>query len=777
MELSGANPRAPMTGLERLPGKVNYFLGADPNRWRAGIPTYRRVRYAQVYPGIDLVFYGASRGAGQQLEYDFHVAPHADPRRIGLRFQGAENARIDRNGDLVLLTLAGEVRHRKPVLYQEDRFGRKAVEGSYALCAAASGTAGPGARTLSVGFRIGKYDPGRPLILDPKLEYSTILGGSSGDEGSAIAVDRDGFAYITGRTYSLDFPTKPVETAPPPSNAFVTKLTPDGASLVYSTYLGGSGDDGGTGIALGTSGDTYVVGSTASTDFPGVDSSSFQTALRGQSDAFLARLRADGTVLHSTYLGGSGEDTARGIAVDASGAYLGGVTDSADFPTTSGAFQPTTQNVGAGTLTDGFITKLDLNATRQIYSTFLSGDDLDEVRAIAIDPRGNAYTTGYTRSRQFFPTRNPFQSQLRGGPAAGDAFVSALNAAGSELIYSTYFGGNASLFPGVAQGDDEGNAIAVDPAGNAFITGRTTSTDLPVTPGAFQAMLADVGESARDVSAAGDAFVARFGPTGQRLYCTYYGLPGQDRGNGIAIDTGGDVYLAGESVSLGAASDDLDAFITVFLPTGSKVLYEAYLGGTSRDSATGVAVGPEQNAYLVGTTALEGSSPFPTTTALIPRGAVNAEGVFVARVSPRKPPRGKGRIRLTIPGKGSHSLRVTGASKSSGTTIRLSFGTVKVGANANRTLSFLISNVGTGPLEGAPQKTRYQVSKTKFGFVLLDPSVFYLLPGKSKEVRVDFRPQVRGSYSSKLVVSSNDPKHPKVSVQLNGKASGDPLPK
>jgi hypothetical protein len=379
LEVLGAAGRAPAVPEDALPGRVNYFLGNDPARWRTDIPTYGRVRYPAVYPGVDLVYYGH----GRQLEYDFVPAPGADPGLVRLRLGAVERAAIDAAGDLVLGTTGGTIRQRRPLMYQERGGLRETVDGGYLLGSdppstdarsvtpESVGGAGDPARTASaapstgpsveVGSWVGAYDAGRPLVIDPVLVYSTYLGGSGGDSGSGIAVDGQGSAYVTGFTESPDFPL--ANPLPPPNttlrgggDAFVAKLGPGGNTLVYSTYLGGSSGDVGFGIAVDAQGNAYVTGSTRSVDLLASPLPP-NNALRGGDDAFVAKLGPGGnTLVYSTYLGGSGPDVGSGIAVDAQGsAYVAGITNSADFPLVNPLPPPNNALRGVN---DAFVTRL-----------------------------------------------------------------------------------------------------------------------------------------------------------------------------------------------------------------------------------------------------------------------------------------------------------------------------------------------------------------------------------------------------------------------------------
>ncbi len=330
MAFAGSNPQVRVTGLEELPGKANYIIGNDPTKWRTNVPTYGKVHYQDLYPGIDLIYYSTQR----QLEYDLVVGPGADPHKIVLAFQGADHLAIDTHGDLVVHTPDGAILQRRPVAYQEIDGVRLDITCIYVL-----------KETGQVSLQVAAYDATSPLVIDPALSYSTYLGGSDNDFAGSIAVDSAGNAYVTGFTTSTNFPTTPGAFQPTfggSSDVFVTKLNPTGSALVYSTYLGGTGDDDSGGIAVDSAGNAYVAGVTSSANFP-TTPGAFQLTLGGSTDAFVTKLNPTGSALaYSTYLGGTGDETCDAIAVDSAGnAYVTGQTGSTDFPTTSGAFQPT----------------------------------------------------------------------------------------------------------------------------------------------------------------------------------------------------------------------------------------------------------------------------------------------------------------------------------------------------------------------------------------------------------------------------------------------------
>jgi hypothetical protein len=488
MKLEGANPQPTVSGRDELEGKVNYFIGNEPDKWHTNIPTFSRVHHENVYEGVDMVFYGNQ----QQLEYDFVVSAGADTRQIELSFDGADRMDVDAaTGDLLLEVGGATLRQHKPFVYQEVDGERREIESGYERKG--------GGR---VGFTLGSYDRAMPLVIDPVLSYSTFLGGSGNDGSGDIAVDAAGNAYVIGSTDSLNFPT----TNGFDSNynggredAVVTKLNAAGSALVYSTYLGGGGSDvnSGLGIAVDSAGNAYVTGSTSSRNFP-VANPLQATYAGGSFDAFVTKISPTGSALiYSTYLGGgteadvgiAGGDSGNAIALDTTGnAYVIGYTNSPNFPTAN-ALQAT---YGGGVL-DVIVTKLNPTGSALIYSTFLGGNGNDAGNDIAVDSAGNAYLTEQAGSN--FPTANAFDSTFGGGSL--DGFVTKLNPAGSALAYSTYLGGT---------GFDNSLGIAVDVAGNAYVTG-VTGPNFPIA-NPIQGVYG---------GGANDAFVTKFNSTGNGL--------------------------------------------------------------------------------------------------------------------------------------------------------------------------------------------------------------------------------------------------------------------
>jgi hypothetical protein len=571
MKLRNANPAAKITGEDELAGKSNYFAGNDPAKWRTNVPTYAKVKYVGIYSGIDLVYYGNQR----QLEYDFIVAPGADPRRIAFDLRGAKRIRRDKHGDLVLRLSEGEIRWQRPVVYQEKDGARQEIAARYSITVA-----------NRVTFELAKYDASRPLYIDP-LIYSTYLGSgvypfNFAGSPLGIAVDSAGSAYVTGPTSSTTFPVTPGAFQTTCCGAFVTKIDPTGSALVYSTYLDGGG---GIAIAVDSMGAAYVTGS-AGVGFP-TTAGAFQTTCAGPycKNAFVTEINPSGSALvYSTFLGGSGYgDQGNSIAVDAAGsAYVAGTTGSTNFPVTPGAFQ----TVCASTCNDAFAAKFNPSGSALVYSTYLGGSPATLGYGIAVDSSGDAYVTGGTYTTNFPTTPGAYQtvcSNTNNYPPPNcnyNGFVTKLNPTGSAPIYSTYLGGTGdTLNAGIAV-DGAGNAyvtglgafvtklnpsgsalvyanylaccgsgIAIDGSGNAWVSGGTNSNDFPTTPGAFQTICNAGGSSCVDHGA---AFLSKLDPSGSFLvYSTYLGgnKGGGSAGHAVAVDHGDNAYVLGTTYS------------------------------------------------------------------------------------------------------------------------------------------------------------------------------------------------------------------------------------
>jgi len=618
MKWLNANTDSPVTALNLLPGKSNYFIGSDVTQWQRDIPHYQQIRYEDIYPGIDLVYYGHSR----TLEYDFIVTPGADPNAIRLGFSGIDDARLDESGNLHLEMEGNEIIQHAPIIYQDIDGKRKKIAGTYVINE--TGAQESNKKQFHISFRLAQYDHHHDLIIDPVVSYASYLGGFTTDIGYGIVVDSAGSFYVAGQTASGDFPKQgPYQ----PANAggddvFVSKFDSTG-SLVYSTFLGGTGIDQGRDIALDDSSkNVFITGSTASSNFP-TTVGAYEESDPSGTDAFATRLNALGNgLVYSTYLGGSSTDTGRGIAVDGSGnAYVTGETASSNFP----LLNPIqASRVG---ISDAFVTKLDTTGTNIVYSTFLGGADLDAGRDIVVDGSGNAYVTGMTRTA--FNIKNPLQPTIGSG---ADAFAAKINAAGNTLEYSTYLGGS-----GDENVDAIVGAITVDGSGNAYVIGTTSSTDFPT-------------ESPLQSSNAGgkDVFVTKINAAGSaRVYSTYLGGSADDEGWGIAVDGSGNAYVAGITASTdfptqnpfqaAIGGNGKDGFVAKISSTGNALTYSSYVGGSENDEVLDVTVDSSGKAYIAGQTvsanlsavALSTTTPFQPN---IDSGSPTDADVFVARI-------------------------------------------------------------------------------------------------------------------------------------------------
>ena len=604
--LAGAPSRPAGTGIEPVSGRINYLVGSDPKRWRTHVTAYSAVKFERVYPGIDLVYRGSD-----QLEYDFLVSPGADPGIIALDFSCSCRMELDGAGDVVFSLGGQTLRHRKPRIYQPSGDTRREVSGRFVLRG-----------THQVGFAIGDYDRALPLIIDPVVSYGTFLGGASDDGAFSIALDSVGNIYVAGITASASFPLAagfaPLRPFSGSTDAFVAKLNPQGTALVYFTYLGGSDQDTAMAVAVDGQGNAYVTGGTNSKDFP-VTQSAFQPRMGGTGgsslppfsspagDGFVAKLNAAGTLVYSSYLGGTGVDQGYGIAVDASGAAtVAGATSSPDFPVTPSAPQAVRHGYP-----DAFVVRINPAGTGLLYSTYLGGSRENYGFALGLDSSGAAYVTGVTSSNDFPVTPGAFQSKRTGDATA---FIAKLNSSGTALAYATYLGGNSNTY---AYG------LTVDGSGSAYVTGVTNSTDFPITPGAYQwrAKRLSGGQG-------GDVFVTRLAPSGNALvFSSVFGSNGPDFGRAIALDSTGDIYVTGSTGPFGngrildfpttvdaiqrCGAGNPTAFLVRLSASGASLKYSTYVGGRSGGPSSGAAIVPAQQGrvYLAGST---GASDFPT---------------------------------------------------------------------------------------------------------------------------------------------------------------------
>ncbi|NIM13105.1 MAG: hypothetical protein GTO45_13395 [Candidatus Aminicenantes bacterium] len=578
---AGRNPG--IVPLAMTGHKVNYFKGNDQSKWLTNIKTSKAVLYKNLYPNIELKLYGNEK----QIEYDWMVKPGGDPDNIRFQYQNVKGTRIDENGDLIIETQWGEFTHKRPVSYQVVKGKKVAVTVDFKKI-----------KANMYGFQVGHYDTTLELIIDPVvMAYSTYLGGSGDDRGFGLAVDSSGSAYVTGDTYSTDFPTEDAyqNTSGGDREAFVTKFSPSGDSLVYSTYLGGSGVDSGEGIQVESKGQAYVVGLTSSTDFP-TQSAYQNTYGGGDRDVFVTVLSSSGSSLdYSTYLGGSGDDNGYAIALDSSkNIYVTGRTTSTDFPT-----ENPYSDTFAGGNRDAFVSKIDSSGSSLAYSTYLGGNGIDTGYGIAVNG-SSAFVVGRTSSTNF-PRHNDYQNAHGGGTY--DVFVTKLSSSGNNLIYSTYLGGN---------GNDSGYGIAVDSSGSAYVTGDTYSTDFP-TENAYQ-----------DTSGGGekDAFLTRFSTSGTTLeYSTYLGGSESDAAAHVTLNSSGYACIVGYTTSSdyplkrayqSTFNGDRDVFVSMLSPNGGSLSFSTYLGGGNLDHGRGIAMDSSGNIYAAGYTE---STDFPDENA------------------------------------------------------------------------------------------------------------------------------------------------------------------
>ncbi len=611
-------------GQQRLPGDANYFLGSDPSGWRTNIPTYARIVYHDVYPGIDLAYHGTQG----RLEYDWTVAPGVSPAAIAFTVDGAgaRGLSLDAAGNLALRTPAGAVQLDAPVAYQLVNGARRAVQASFAL----TGTAA----TATVGVAVGAYDPRLPLVIDPVLGYSTYLGGSgAGTVASGIAVDGAGDAYVVGSTSSLSFPTKNAFSGKVGDiDVFVSKLAPDGQSLLYSTYLGSTGDDQGLAIAVGAQGNAYLTGWAGQADYPTTAGSARTSAVCARS-VFVTELSAAGnTLAYSACLGTVSPSSGQAIAVDSAGhAYIGGwiagYNGLSVFPGLTGAYQP---SFGGGNL-DGFVGELSADGSTVLYGTYLGGSGDDQINGLALD--GNAVAVaGWTTSTTFPTAGIPAQGTNGGG--AHDAVLSELvpdltKTPAQQLAYSTYLGGT---------GDDQANAVAVDGSGSVYVAGATTG-GFPTTAGAYQRTYG---------GGAHNAFLARLSSGGGLASSTYLGGSGDDQASAVAVDGSGNAFLTGSTTSTtfpitgtafqAANRGQSDAFVAELgagLTGTASLLASSYLGGSGADQANGLALDSVGNAYLTGkTTSTDFTTLTPYSATNVANGAYDS---FVTRVGTALP--------------------------------------------------------------------------------------------------------------------------------------------
>ncbi len=622
LEFLNPNPKMTIEGRQNARGKINYFKGNDPRNWYRGLPSYRSIIYKDLWSGVDVAFHFVKG----QLKYDFVIKPNAKIEDIRLAYRGIENLALDESGDLFIKTSLGTIKEKRPVSYQEIDGKKIDVTSQFKFYEILDSN-------QVYGFEIGvDYNSNHQLTIDPGLEYSTFLGGTSTDVSNSIAIDSYGNKYITGFTSSADFPfTTGAYTAN--NDIFVAKLDNNNENFLYITILGGSQNDTAESITVDEFGRAYLTGSTASTDFP-TTSGAYSTSPADGRNAFVMMLDHDGeNLLYSTYLGGDNWDKGSDIKLGPScRVYVLGFTNNIttepdNFPTTTGAYQTTPGGNG-----DAFIAIINPDVTvspaidQLVYSTYLGGSAQEVSSGIAVGQDGRIYVAGTTGAGFPPPTANARQSPFLGGK---DVFCSIIDPSelvpADQLVYSTLLGGS----------DDEQSAdLALDVDGNILLTGFTKSDDFDITPGAYATSASDnIGETTALSSHNFDVFVTKINPSlailDQLVYSTYLGGTGTENSYSLTTDLDGNAYIIGVTESFGSTefpttslaysnthSGDFDIFVSkitpsLLVPPAEQLLYSTYLGGSERDVGRGIALDPSGKVYITGNTQ---SDDFPTTS-------------------------------------------------------------------------------------------------------------------------------------------------------------------
>jgi len=589
VELLDASSSSVVEGVDRLPGKSNYYIG-DRKKWLSGIPQFRKVKMNAVYPSIDLVYYGGAGG----LEYDFVLAPGADAARLRFRVTGADKVALNKEGDLCLRLRDNTISLRQPNIYQETNGSRSKVPGAFSLLG-----------KDEIGFNVGSYDHSKTLIVDPVLVYSTLIGSNNNTQVQAIAVGPKGDVFIAGTTFATNYPTVNAfqSTNRGYTDVFVTKLNANGNTILYSTYIGSGSFDDGNAIAVDGNGSAYVTGGAGGPDFP-TTPGAFMTTCSSSfcSPGFVSKFRADGSLAYSTFIGNSNGGAA--IAVDGAGeAYIAGTAGSNDVPTTPTAFEPTYPGAMCTSCYNAFVQKLNASGSALVYGTYFGlvpGNGIPPSttgRAIAVDSSGSAYLVGSTTG---IPTKNPLQSSAVGGP---DAYIAKFSPDGSSLIYATYLGGSQAYFSG--EGGDLPTGVAVDTFGNAHMVGTSGSCEFPLTLNAWSTDCANEEYTQK-------VFVTTLNPSGTHLlFSTFLG---SGFSTGIAVDSKGSTYVTGfvsakdfpllnpiQGVDINGGPPFGDNSFVTKLNLAGQVLFSTYLGQTGGGAqATAIAVGGDEAMYVAG---------------------------------------------------------------------------------------------------------------------------------------------------------------------------------
>ena len=701
--LGGASSDPQMRGEQPLETRTNYFRGNDRRNWRTDVENFGQVRYERVYPGVDLVF----RGNQGQVEYDFTLAPNANPKQIRFAFDGVQSMNVDKTGALILHTPHGQLVQSRPLAYQDIDGHRRIVDARYRV----SGK--------SVGFALGSYDRSKPLVIDPVLVWSTYLGGSIEDYAFALATDSSGNVYITGTAGSTDFPTvNPIYgTKGYDWDVFVAKINAAGTAVVYSTYLSANGwNEYGQGIAVDASGNAYVTGATNATDFPGVTAGSIQPTFGGTGsnrDAFALKINAAGNaIVWATYLGGAGDDLADGITVDSSGnTYIAGETQGSVPWIGAGAIQSTY----AGGYYDGFVIKIDSSGGK-VWSTYLGGSDDDYTEAIRIDGSGNAWIGGSTASTSWPGVSGSSLQSSNAGSV--DATITEINAAGTAITYATFLGSG---------GYDYLAGMVLDSSGNIYATGYTDSTSFPGVTG-----------SSIQPSNAGsyDIWVAKLNSTATSVtWATFLGGSSWDEGMKLDVDSSGNVYLNGSTASTDFPTSnaiqpafgggDDDALAVKINAAGTAVVWSTYLGGSDADQSYGGALDSAGNYSVSGLTA---SSAFPGTSgsAIQPAYGGGYDG-WVAKIgnsaspslSSINPSSGVPGTQVTLTGSGFGAVQGTGS---------VWLGNKLAGSIVSWSDTQVVATVATNVASGSASVQQAGTWSSSIAFTIITPTISSISP-------------------------------------------------
>jgi hypothetical protein len=728
IEFAGARPGLHAVASEPRPGRVHYLIGRDASRWRRNLPLYGRVTCAGLGPGLDLAVYGRDG----RVEFDVIAAPGADLAALELAVEGADEQTLEPDGDLALRAGARRLVLRAPVAHQE-------ISGAHRAVASRFEANGP----ARFGFAVGPYDPAAALVIDPVLELSTYAGGNRLDTARAVAVDADGSVLVAGTSESNDFPTTPGSFQPDYAgandefergDAFVMKLLPGGADLVWATYLGGKDPDAASGVALGPGGDVFVSGTTWSKDFP-VTPGAFQPVRsKNYYDAFVARLGPTGdTLVYATFLGGKDPDSAAAIAVDGDGnATVAGNTYSKDFPVTAGAFQ--TERDGRQ---DAFVSRLAPGGDALLWSTYLGGEEFEFGTGVALGADGSAVVVGGTSSNQFPVTGGALQPTYA---SDGDGFVSRVSNDGGMLLWSTFFGGK----DGNPFAYDFASGVALDAYESVYVVGETLSRDLPVTPDAF-----DVECGKNDNCQFLDAFAAKLSADGCAvLYGSYLGDSDSDAARGVAVDARGHAHVTGYSydkdfpVTADAFQADKDggsdAFLTELGPQGrAPLVYSTFLGSNDPDAGNAVAVAGNLRTHVVGSAA---AGDFPIVgSAFQPDYGTGTDG-FVAVFGGTPAVEPALLASLVMP-----SPAAVGASATGTLRVRNAGSAAAANVAASVTLDPALSFDSAAPSQGS----------CMFAAPVLSCALGALAPGAEAEVEIDTTASAAGVLASTAAVSAD----------------------